>query len=515
MAFDSYSFNPGLSSLVYLPINGNRNIFTSTLKAGLSGGRKELDPCYGQYGILWKWSTFESSSSAFQVLTSTRTTCPSSWATMQCAFSAGSTSGDLSGPYPKKWILGTKAPSASFFNPILFSCSATPVIWTLSCDNWFEQRTIPLSVSNSFDFELRLFDYGLLPYTTSLYGDTAFTLNATLTVDCLDTENLSGAQTLISETVNFTAVAPPLIKFYTPNRFILSGTNVPYQNLITNISTITALNIDLDDGKTFYLTGSDLTKNYFNAAYDVLGFKTLKVTAYSNYNGETIFTETFNDILQVLDKYDEISPEEYRIATEFINLPWKIQPCVGSNDWAIEDNINNCFKQFHENLEYLDSRSKVYNNTYSDYFGYLGAVPTTIGSLTSIPAWTWEDADCFNTTLDYSITWRKLLSAETAIDTGEFVNFGTWEDQECRSTIGSINCTERGSLTGSECIDWNLRSRKSNTGKDLITWTDTTSASKYAKRWRFEICPAEFFIICNKIRYIYNSIFQYFIFTIF
>jgi hypothetical protein len=67
MAFDSYSFNPGLSSLVYLPINGNRNIFTSTLKAGLSGGRKELDPCYGQYGILWKWSTFESSSSAFQV----------------------------------------------------------------------------------------------------------------------------------------------------------------------------------------------------------------------------------------------------------------------------------------------------------------------------------------------------------------------------------------------------------------------------------------------------------------
>ena len=121
------------------------------------------------------------------------------------------------------------------------------------------------------------------------------------------------------------------------------------------------------------------------------------MTAFANYGSEESFTVTFPDIIQVLPEYDVVSPTEYRIASDPLVLPQKETPSVGSNDWAIEDNINICFKQFYNNLEYLNSRSKIYNETYSEFFGYLGALPTIVGNVSADPIWTWEDADCLNT----------------------------------------------------------------------------------------------------------------------
>jgi hypothetical protein len=192
-----------------------------------------------------------------------------------------------------------------------------------------------------------------------------------------------------------------------------------------------------------------------------------------------------------------VSPREYRIASDPLILPYQNQPTIGSNDWAVEDNINVCFKQFYENLEYLNSRSKIYSDTYSEYFGYLGTLPTIVNGVTSTPVWTWEDADCLNTSLDYSITWRKLLSADSVVDTGEFVPYGTWEDQECSGSLVSINCTERGSLTGTDCVEWNWYSRRSDVANNIITWAETKAGTEYSKKWRFELCPSSQFIICD------------------
>ena len=498
MAFEAYTFEPGVSPLVYLPTNGNRLSFTSTLLAGLTGGFTELDKCYGKYGLKWKWSTFESTASAINALSSTQVVYPSSWATVQCNLSAGSEIPSTPGTYPKKWTYEVPL-SAELFNPSFLECSGSKIEWTLTAPNWSVQQTIPLSVSESYNFELRLLDYGLEAFTSNVYNDTIFTLNAQMSVGCLDVFSVppSSFPTLVSETVSFTAVAPPRLKTYTPNRFVLTGVDVQFENLITNLNLVTALDIDFDDGKILYLSGDQVKNKYFTTNYDVIGFKTLKITAFANYGNEESFTVTFPNIIQVLPEYDIVSPTEYRIASDPLVLPQKETPSVGSNDWAIEDNINICFKQFYDNLEYLNSRSKIYNETYSEFFGYLGALPTTVGNVSADPIWTWEDADCLNTSLDYNVTWRKLLSADNPTDTGEFISYGTWGDQECKNNLLSQTCTERGSLSGTDCVQWSWRSRRSNIAKNLITWYQTKEGNEYSKRWRFELCPSEQFTNCN------------------
>lgn len=499
MAFEAYTFEPGVTPSVYLPTNGNRLSFTSTLLAGLTGGFTELDKCYDKYGLKWKWSTFTSIPSAINALSSTQTVYPSSWSTMQCNLCAGSMlPAPKPGTYPKKWTYETPL-SAELFNPRFLECSASSILWTLSTINWTAQQMIPLSVSESYNFELRLLDYGQQVFTSSVYENTVFTLNAQMSVECLDIFAIppTSSPTLVTETVTFTAIAPPRLKVYTPNRFVLTGADVVFQNLITNLNLVTALSIDFDDGKILYLSGNDVNSNYFTTTYDVIGFKNLKITAFANYGSEESFTLTFPNIVQVLPEYDIVSPSEYRIVSDPLILPHKDLPSIGSNDWVIEDNINVCFKEFYDNIEYLNSRSKIYNNTYSEYFGYLGTLPSTIGNVSADPIWTWEDADCLNTSLDYSITWRKLLSGENPTDTGEFVNYGTWGNQECKNNLISPSCTERGSLSGTDCVDWSWRSRRSNIARNLITWFQTKNGGEYSKRWRFEICPNEQFVVCN------------------
>ena len=502
MSFNSYTFNPGINETVYLPIDGRVNFFESTFKAGLTGGSLAVEKCYGKYGLKWKWSTFESTASAINALSSLQPIYPGTWASMQCTLSAGTMIPDLPGTYPKKWV-AERPLSSSLFNPTFIECIGSNITWTLSSQNWSVQQIVPLSVSEKFNFELRLLDYGQQIYTTSIHQDTDFTLTAKLSVQCVDTISipLTTETTEIIESYNFKTIAPPQLNIYTPNKFVLSGANVGFQNLFTNAYFITGLLIDFDDGKTLFLTGQKIKSDYFNTKYDILGFKNLKITAYTTYPAQEIYTVEYPNIIQVVDQYDVVSPSEYRTLTEPINLPYPKVPTVGSNDWAVEDNINSCFKEFYKNLEYLDSRSKAYNSTYSDYTGYLGPLPMVIGTTQYNPKWTWEDADCLNTYLGYDITWRKLLSADNPLDNGEFVPYGTWGDHICPITILSLDCTQRSSLTGIDCLQWSWKARKSNNVSDvfeLVTWKDTKSSGKNIKQWKYDVCPSEDYVICEE-----------------
>lgn len=502
MSFNSYTFNPGINEIVYLPIDGRINFFESTFKAGLTGGSLAVERCYGKYGVKWKWSTFESTASAINALSSLQPIYPSTWSSMQCTLSAGTLIVDTPGAYPKKWT-AEKPLSSSLFNPSFIECVGSNITWTLSSQNWSVQQIVPLSVSEKFNFELRFLDYGQQIYTTSIHQNTNFTLTAKLSVQCIDTTStpLTTESTEIVEAYNFTTIAPPQLNIYTPNKFILSGATVGFQNLFTSTNFITGLLIDFDDGKTLFLSGEKIKTYYFNTKYDILGFKTLKITAYTTYPAQQTYTVQYPNIIQVLDKYDTISPQEYRTANEPILLPHSEQPTIGSNDWVVEDNINVCFKEFYKNLEYLDSRSKTYNSTYSNYTGYLGPLPTVIGGTQYNPKWTWEDADCLNTYLDYDITWRKLLSADNPLDSGEFVSYGTWQDHICPVTIISFDCTQRSSLTGIDCLQWSWKARKSTNVSDVfefVTWKDARSTGKNIKQWKYDICPSEDYIICEE-----------------
>jgi hypothetical protein len=359
---------------------------------------------------------------------------------------------------------------------------------------------IDVSATTDFIFSLKFEDYGTEYNKINIYQDTLVTVRAQVTGVCCDLQSdpISCEPAFIDESYTFKVIAPPLVKLHTPNRYNLTGVNINFENLITNLAYVTALKIDLDNSKEIFLTGSNITNN-FSVSYDVVGFKTLKVTTYLNYT-EIPYTVTLPDIIEVVSEYDTVSPREYRSVLTPIELPWPEQPKVGINDWAVEDNINNCFEKFYENLEYLESRGRAYIGTFSEYFGYLGAQPNIlVTGVTGCPVWTWADLDCLNTTLPYSVTWRDVYipptSATDPSSIGQWVDCGTWTALDCRNAlVFNPNCNEK------YCVDWNWKARKkaNSTNSFETTWQSAVSGGQYQKRWYYEPCDESRIVVCDE-----------------
>jgi hypothetical protein len=512
----SYTFRPGVPSIVNLPSDGNNAFFEASLKTGLSGSLS-LSACYDKYGILWKWSTFETGNSAIpgtsfiglcaltaiaEFNTETLSSLfshPSSWETTECILTSSPAGNPIpaNAPWPKKWTVEGPL-SGSIFNKFP-ECSASVAIWTLSSqEGWVSPPTvIPLPVSEIFNYNLRLEKDGLLIYTAPREQDTNFLLNVKLTGTCIlsgDGVTQSFYYPEIDEIFEFASVVPPNLKIYTPNRFVLTGVNVNFENITTKLERVNRLDIDFDDGKFVTLTGNDININYFQQTYNIIGFKTLKFTVYTNTAPNPILVE-FPDIIQVVEQYEQVSPSEYRSNLEPLNLPWKEQPRVGSNDWVNENNINVCFKKLYENLDYLETRGRYYPGSFSDYFGWLGPTSAGRNQLSACDIWTWDDVDCFTSSLPYDVTWRDVLSAEERSNSGKFFECGTWLQQECGGPGVNPFCE------GKYCVNWNWRDRNKETlqlGTPEITWTLTREGSAFQKRWFFEPCATSLLVVCDE-----------------
>lgn len=496
-----FDFVPGIDSNIYLPTNGSISSYQASLR--YTASPEALSGCYGRYGLIWSWNSFVGCSANPLSFVGT----PSSWATVQC-----------SGTFPKQWTQNDLL-STDIFNNSPATCSASNITWTISSEPSFFVNSFYHTGSSISNFETpNIFCYDLsllknggevllgtrpcgLNYTGSIYENTNITLNVNQNVTCrisaavLPLGYSNDWQPKIStfdDSFLITSVAQPLIRIYTPNRYILTDTNITFENLITNTSLITSLVVNLDDNKVLNLTGEDI-KAPFSVTYDVVGFKTIQITAYTNYSSNPVIA-TFPNIVEVLDSYEQVSPSEYRTPNTPIELPWSNKPGVGSNDWAVADNINHWFEKFFDNLNYLEARGRVYPSNYSEYFGYLGSEPTSFGGLTSCEIWTWEDLDCFNTSLPYDVTWRDVLSADVAADNGRFVNEGcsTWEAYNCSNALTNPTCY------GLYDVEWSWRSRKKGNTLTPITWTQTKRLSVYDKEWRFQQSDVQPITICTE-----------------
>jgi len=493
-----YKFTPGIDSTVYLPIDGSSVTYTATLDAGLTGP-KTIAPCYDKYGALWKWSTFErnsltgvgglSAQRAAVLNTTTGVTFPSSWA------SVASTAA-----FPKKWrnlntteFNNRTISKLDYFYANAYACSALGIWWSLSSTNWLNTKKtaplivpqfIPITTSNSFNFKLKLKDYGTELYTGSVYDDIIITLNASVSgLGC------NGQPGYLQDSFDILVVAPPKVKLYTPNKYVLTGTNVFIENLLTHSESIASLTANCDDNKIIVLKGKDVTNN-FSLKYDIPGYKTITITTEFNkahYNHEPV-TTVFTDMINVLTHYDDVYEENYRtIFNSVIKLPYPTQPKVGSNDWVTADNINLCFNKFYKNLEYLDILGRTYNDTYTNYYGYLGVGSTITGNTTAYSPWTWEDVNCLVTELPYTVTWADLLSSSDNITPSGYyvtINNATWKSQKRVIIISDP------SATGKYCISWNWRSRKIENTIVPLTWKQTKEGNQYQKQWRYEPCEA-------------------------
>lgn len=502
-----FEFTPGINSQIYLPINGSQVNYTSILRNSLLGPGS-LSACFGKYGLLWSWQYLTSANpdTAYSTL---------SWYGLSCA-----TGSSL---LVKTWE--NEPPlSSDIYTNIPASCSAINMVWTLSSPSIQYQLSAVPGVENEFNFCLALEGNGgqfitgtgnRPGFTTSTVDNTDILLNATQTIRCQIsaeftsnaiaagyTNDWDPAETTFNQDFNIISVAPPEASIYTANRFVLTGTEVKFENLSERTNLLSATIIDLDDGKTLTLYDGD-ADNDFTVSYDIIGSKTIRMSFYTNYDPNPI-TTVFPNIIQVLNNYDEVSPTEYRSTATPLSLPWPSRPQIGSNDWAVEDNINHWFKKFFENLEYLESRGRTYPATVSDYFGHLSVPPTVVGDLTACEIWTWEDLDCFNTSLPYSVTWRDVLSAEDPVDeSGKFVQQGcsTWQTYECTNRQINPICY------GLYDVEWSWRSRKVGNSLTPITWKQTACLAhngEFPKRWYFEPAEGQFFVACNEGRWNVN-----------
>lgn len=486
-------FNPGIESVVYLPINGSQVPYTATFRSAVSG-LGALSACYDKYGFVWNWLNYTNCSAS----PTTFANKASSWLTTSCL---------SGGRFPKTWQ--NEGPlSADILSPTPIFCTGSNFFWNLSTENWSYTEIDPATASPSFAYFLSLEDFGLNDFTTNFFEDTLVTLNLQQTVTCQIsafslpagyTNDWKPRITLFNFTHEVTSIAPPDLRIYTSNRFVLTGTEIKFENLSNNLNLVNRLEVDFDDGITQTLLGSNINTQYLTVSYDIVGFKTLKLRAFVDYDTAPIDIE-FPNIVQVLQQYDQVSPTEYRTLLTPIQLPWSDRPQVGSNDWTIEDNINSNIKKFYDNLNYLESRGRSYPGTYSDYFGYLGVEPTIVGNVSACPKWTWEDVDCLNTSLPYTVTWRDVLSAEFLPDSGKFtqlgVDCGTWANFEC----GSEN---NPTCFGKHEQIWNWKQQKKGNSLNPVTWYQTrceglSGVTPYPKKWRYEPSASLFSVVCDE-----------------
>lgn len=478
------SFNPGISGTITLPKNNQLQTYIASLNIGLSGTPIPGN-CYDKYGLLWKWSTF-SECSAFSFTGSRRL---SSWANTQCLLSAGAT-GPLSsvsavpGPFPKKWR-NEGALSATAFTPSPVLYTASNITWTLSAPLWEIDTIYPYTVTDYVYF-LKFAGIGQTLFTVNEKAVTPVTIRATQTAFGYISAFPYDWQT---KSVGITGIETALvlpdkkIKIYTPNRYVLTGTEVKFENLSEGLFDVNKVVFDLNDNtNNTILTGNNLTNSLY-ATYTETGTKTVQATAYLN-NGST-FTVPFTSIINVVNSYDQVVLENYRTKNSELILPWSQKPQIMPNEWAIADNINSIIKKFVENLEYLENRSKEYETSITEFFGWLGT-PNLSGSLlSSCPVYTWEDLDCLEIN-NNKITWQDAqeiqIDRPDITENGFFSSCGTWSNQTCNATIQNPNCL------GKHCVEWKWKSRKCATAREIITWKDTRCNQPFSKKWYFEPC---------------------------
>jgi hypothetical protein len=470
-----YNFNSGMQPIEILLADGTRKFYQSTFRL-LAGPQT----CYDKYGLIWNWSTFTTCRS--------NSALPSSWQDVECNTSAR---------YPKKWRF-EGALSAQIFNIDPLSCTAGLITWNLSSStNW---PVIPTTTSlTRYPFNIRVQDFGILRQTVSLYTPTDVSVIAQQTVTChITASNVPQNNqwqirqtilTAISTTKFFTT---PEIKLYTPNKIVLTGTEIKFENLITQLAAITALEFQYNN-QTTILTGNDINSQYFIIpGYDTLGYKTVLVTAKTSLPQIPEVATELNNVVFVTDNYDTVIPTEYQTDKEPILLPWPDKPQIGSNDWVNNDNINSCIQKIYDNLEYLRTRGQSYKDTYDEYYGYLGVPAPSSLNPSSCVAWTWEDLDPFNTPLPFTVTWKDVFYTGNDVSNGSQVGCGLWNQH-----IRNID-TQLPTCYGLYELDWNWKSLKQANSQTLVTWKDAKCDELFNKRWYYEPGQLQSYIVCNE-----------------
>lgn len=184
---------------------------------------------------------------------------------------------------------------------------------------------------------------------------------STYTDWCVESVAFSGIDSIVS--------AYPLEPFiFRNNKFVLTGTNVTYQNLVPYFNLLSGFNW-LDRGNRYFAaTNSNYVTSYNTAGrYDL--------TLQTNYSGTDVESKTFSNIVTIINGFESFDTTVDRIiGITKVRFPNSQQICqVPPNEWCTAENLNRSFDKLNENLIYLQNQSKLYDSPPSEYFGWYGA----------------------------------------------------------------------------------------------------------------------------------------------
>lgn len=484
------SFSTEINNELFLPVDSSIQILSSELVTALfGGGSQSIDKCYDKYNLIWKWSEL----SGCSVTPSSFVNKPSSWFDVQCSQTASRFAPYLpipseQGRYPKRWRFEGFNTDDGIIEAEY--CWASNVVWTLSTNKWTIETTVPIT-ERLYEIPLAYFNDGSNFYTISKTENTDIEIRGEVVVTCTISAfpfDWGVKTSLITDSSKARILSPGDFKFYTSNRFVLTGTEVKFQNLSKGFNRVSNITIDFDNDTPFTLTNENLYSN-FSTVYTEPGYKTLTVTV-SYDNGGTV-TESYKNILNVVSVYDTVDPINYRTPKTELLLPWPQKPYIAPNEWVTENNINSVIKKFYENLEYLETRGRSYYDSPVEFYGWLG-VPVPPASISACPVWAWEDVECGtlfvfeSSAVDTGITWADVEQLDTNIPeitaSGRLAECGPWEQHFRKSSTYNPDCF------GRHCVEWKWKSRRSNNLANITTWVNTKFGQVYEKKWYQEPC---------------------------
>jgi hypothetical protein len=117
----------------------------------------------------------------------------------------------------------------------------------------------------------------------------------------LDSKILTSSSYTFCDSVTATILPAPVLKIYTPNRFVPINQPVLFQNLLKNPASLEAITVDFGDNIVSTYTGIELLNNFI-VTYNTPGYKTLNITIQSQNKTKTVLT--YPNIVNVVSYYD-------------------------------------------------------------------------------------------------------------------------------------------------------------------------------------------------------------------
>lgn len=251
--------------------------------------------------------------------------------------------------------------------------------WNISTANW---NYVYSDTSSSYTVNFTVVDVPTADNAIPLFEPTLVYVSLELNNVLVTRDNIyndwcttSVGYSSVTEVVTAYPTNPII---YTNNRFVLTGTEVIYQNLVPYFNDLSGFKWEDSEHDDFYFT---TTNSNYITSYSETGRKSVTLT--TDYSGLFTDTKTFSNITRVLGYFELFDEDVDRvIGVTTLSLPNSRQICrTPSNEFTTADNVNRSFEKMNENLNYLSLQSKVYASPPSQYFGWYGALENWRGDL--------------------------------------------------------------------------------------------------------------------------------------